>query len=692
MKIETNSLKEELSIIKNAINDTKSGKGSIILISGETGYGKTYLTKNSIELCNLSENNITGFYSECEVPIGKFNISNVLPLKPFTKIVEGLIHNKGVSAQKRFAMNVGLTLLTAIPLAGEVFYAAKEISKDWREYKKDKSTELSISSNELVTNFYNTICTYADKSPLLFVLEDMQWCDSQTIELIELFIQNINSLPIVFIISYRQSEVTISGSALYRLINSKNESITEIALKPLSREIISPFISKYIKNYIQNNSFEHFLFSHSFGVPGIIAEYLVYFQKHSPFDEKGNLILNLDEDLLVISSQSIITKVLDELNDEEINVLSCCAAEGRQFTAFIASRLLNTDILSCIKVLKNINRKSGIIKSIGSQNRYGVKTTVYEFTQAFYYKHFESLLEYEEYQALHGLIANILQDQFDSTKSQEVKEEIAPYLAAHSTESGDNETARKMMIEVAKYAQKINNNELYNESMKNFVESNDETHSKEDLETEFKFQTKIISQTNSNVLNNENKENSNNNQSNSNPIDLIAESIKKEFISVRQIFVSDYHNKKYNLVTQSANEYYELHKTSLRLIEKVQLLTLIAKSYIEMNELNLAEEKIKEAALLIEGTKDFKSECFLLNTMANYYSAKSEDIKALETLKKAAQMSLKLPAELRLMTLTNIALILDKTDSSKAQVYFNASSKLTKSLSFSSFNEFLSKN
>ena len=142
MKIETNSLKEQISILKSAISETRNGKGSILFVAGEAGLGKTYLSKNAIELCSLAENNIIGFVSECEVPIGKFNISNVLPLKPFAKIVEELIHNKGVSAQKRFAFNVGLTLLTAIPLAGEVFYAAKEISKDWREYKKDKTNEI----------------------------------------------------------------------------------------------------------------------------------------------------------------------------------------------------------------------------------------------------------------------------------------------------------------------------------------------------------------------------------------------------------------------------------------------------------------------------------------------------------------------------------------------------------------------
>lgn len=690
MKIETNSLKEQISVVKNAIAKTKTGKGSIIFVSGEAGLGKTYLAKNAMELCSLSENNIIGLSSESEAPIGKFNISNVMPLKPFAKIIEGLIHNKGVSAQKRFALNVGLTLLTAIPLAGEVFYAAKEISKDWREYKKDKTTETNNSSNEAVTNFYNTICSYATKSPLLLVLEDMQWCDGQSVELIELFAQNIDTLPIVFLISFRSSEVTISNSALYRLVNSKDDNFVEVVLKPLEKLMLSSFISKYMNSYIKNQEFEDYLYAHSFGVPGILAEYLVYFQKHSPFGAEGNLNINLDEDLLPISSQSIITKALEDLSEDEMNVLSCCAAEGKQFTAFIASNLLNTDILSCIRILKSIQRKSGIIKSIGSQSRYGIKTTVYEFTQAFYFKHFESLLEYEEYQALHGLIANILQEKFDTTKSQDLKDEIAPYLAAHSTESGDEETARKMIIEVAKYAQRIESKELYNASMVKYVESEDETHSKGDLETEFNnktggIATGKVSEQDINIKNS-------NGISSDSPIDLISESIKQEFLSIRQIFVKDYHNKNYKNVIESADEYYELHKMKLKLIEKVQLLTLIAKSYIEMNELSGAEEKLKEAALLIEGTKDFKSECFLLNTLANFYSAKGDNENALNTLKKAAQMSLKLPAELRLMTLTNIALILEKTDLNKAKVYFDASSKLTKSLAYSTFNEFLNRN
>lgn len=680
----------ELSVLRERIAKLKTGCGTIICITGETGFGKSTLLNAYAGLCVSKEYNLLNTYVKTQAPIGKFDVSNIQPLMPFTKAFENLLSGDDLGAKKKFALKAGLTVLSGIPIAGDLFYMIKELGRDWRDYRKDRSSVAAKKVSAGAADYYDTLCSFADKSPLALLIDDMQWSDAQTTELLNLIAENIIKIPIIIVIAFRRTDVERKGSPLQSFINNqlnKNPDVIEIGLKPFNRNQLSELCRFMLPRYKQEKKFEDWLFDRSYGIPGIISEYLNFFRQKSPFREDGTLDDNFDNvEYYPVSVQAAFSELLVKLNEDEKNVLSICSAEGRRFTALIVSELLNTDILTAIKKLRSIQNKTGIIKSLGAQYRYGVKSTVYEFTQSFYHSFFESSLEYEEHVALHGQIANLLKKKYEEAENESIRQEIAPFIAAHSSESGDEETAKSMLLVAAKTAQEYGSKEIVETAYQSFREIEDHGLPRE--ENSDQSPENVIFQ---NILHNAETEYSGDDENDvtENGSNLLngygtADS-DRDFISIRRAIVDAYHQEKFQLAADTSLDYLKQNEHTLRSYEKAILISLAVKSFLEMGDSGMADKLFDMGEHLLKNERDPVSECFIYNSHALILSAKGLNTQAEETLRLAAQKAMNLPMELRLLTLANIATIVKDTDQHKAAKYFAAIRTLGRNLHFDDF-------
>lgn len=681
---------KELSVFRERINNLQSGRGAIVCVTGETGFGKSTLLNAFDGLCASKDYNIVHTYVRTQAPIGKFDVSNIQPLAPFTKAFENLLSGDEVTAKKKFAFKAGLTVLSGIPIAGDLFYMIKELGRDWRDYRKDRSSVAAMKVSAGAADYYDTLCSFADKAPLVLLIDDMQWSDAQSTELLNLIAENLIKIPVIIAIAFRRSEIERKGSPLASFIRNqmnKNEDVFEVELIPFNRNQLTELCRFMLPRYKQEKRFEDWLFDRSYGIPGIISEYLNFFRQKSPFREDGSLDENFDNiDYFPVSVQAAFSELLSKLDDEEKNVLSICSAEGRRFSALIVSELLNTDILTTIKKLRSIQNKAGIIKSLGAQYRYGAKSTIYEFTQSFYHTFFEGSLEYEEHVALHGHIASLLKKKYDEAGNESVKQEIAPFLAAHSAESGDEETAKSMLLVAAKTAQEYGSREVMETAYQNFrqiedygiVANNGAEESPEDVifqnimqNTEAEYQS-----------NGENSDSSSNGGlasggNNSN--------IERDFISIRRAIVDAFHQEKYQLAADTALDYLKQNEAMLRTFEKSILISLAVKSYLELDNAGMVSKLYDMGDHLVKNENDPVAECFIYNSQALILSYKGKNARAEEILRLAAQKAMNLPMELRLLTLANIASLIKDTDPHRAARYYSAIRNLGRNLHFDDF-------
>jgi hypothetical protein len=687
-KINITANSELYKLFDEKLIEVRKKHGSIICLEGETGYGKSHVLNQLGLKCAEGDTGVDAVIVETQAPIGKFQIGNLQPLLPFTRAMEKLLSRdtlKKGSAMANLIKNSGITLLASIPVTDIVFYAVKEIGRDIKQYKEEKAKAKSGNISNVAMDFFATLKKLAEKKPLVVMFDDMHWADAQSIEVLNLFAETISELPIIFVISFKKSVVLSKASPLISFIDqyAKSdvyENIVHFDIQELDSIGVHQLAKNYIEDYQRNEEFEKWLFAKSYGVPGVIVEYLKYFNVNSPFNQDWTLKEDFETGSYVPTSvQAAFSQMLEKLSEIDKNLLSICSAEGRQFTAIIVSELMNTDILSTIKLLRSIQNRSGIINSLGAKNRYGMKTTVYEFSQAFYQSFFENQLEYEEHVALHGQIANLLKKRFEETDSEAVKDAIAPYVAAHSVEAGDEETARSMLLASAQAASKTGSREIIEEAYENFrtiygEAKGEETPSKEEFEFKEILRTEEAPGANSD-------ENAGTDGAGM-PFVYHGNINYDDFFEFRQSVVDDFHSGNFAECAERSYTYYSTKITDLRINEKAQLLALAVRSYCEKEDLHNAQKVNVEAMKLLEDSEDPIAECFIYNAGALMENKFGSNEKALGFLQLAATRAIELPSELKMLTLANIAHILESSGSEKHRRYLRAAKKLTEHLHF----------
>ena len=512
---------------------------------------------------------------------------------------------------------------------------------------------------------------------ILILLHNLLNADSVPLELLQSFTEKMPDIPISIIFTYNPSMTGHKFGAFDNYIGHLNENINclNISLEPFGVEEVRAYCKLNMDAYKASSEFEEWLLNKTFGVPGYIDGYLQHFKKKSPFNEKGKLDLG-NEDVFPEDIYQALSKAITDLSEDDKNVLSVCSVEGKEFSAYLTAQLLNTDVLTAIKRLKVLQNKTGVIRSTGVKTKYGVKTTVYEYTQPYFHSYFDSILEYEERVSLHGQIAAFLKNKLDETSNKNLKNELAPYIVAHSIISGDEDTAKEMLVVSARAANEIDSREVIENAFSVYQELSSQTGENSDQSADSVIFKELI---NNVIVSMPAMSDSARNaliQDANYPID---------FNYVRRTIVDEYHKKNYSKCIELAETYIFNHKKTLKPSEETQLMALIARSEIELENFDRAEELCTKATELISDKNEPISDTFIQNVSALIEINKGNNDKAYRILQSAAKKAMSLPPEIRLLTISNIALLLKSLDDKSAEKFLQVIRRLTNQLNFDEF-------
>lgn len=672
---------DELGTLLAHCNQLQHNKGGILCLTGETGYGKTSLLERFARECKKQLPQAVVLQTACHQPVGMLQIGKAQPLYPFRHIMEQLAREDRNTAKKKLYQSIGMTVLATLPLVGDVFYAAKEISRDLKEFKnKGKKDEpQKFSSQGLIADYVQAIATLAKEGPLVLLLDDMQWCDAQSVQLLALLSQRIATIPVLCVLAYRESEARLAAHSLIPFADSgvANRSIAaKMELRALTPDNARDMCKLHLPAYKPNEQFEQWLLEHSGGVPGIVAEYLRYFRMHSPFDEAGRLSEHFEHDEFIPATvQALFATAIEQLSEDDRAVLSLASVEGRECTVFVLAQLMNTDVLTAIRRLRSLQQRTGIIRSRGAETQYGIRTTVYEFTQALYHKYFLQSLEYEERTAIHAQIAEILQKQFEVAENDIERDSIAPYLAAHSGESGDKERMKTMVLHTAYTADRYDSDDTLDYLF--------EVHT-----TTAALDTPVMEQVNRefvSLLNNRRREEL---VHNAHSVATHATRFGVEhFAAVRDAVTQHFLAGHYANALQVGETFLLIHGENLLPHERLELCTLLARCLSETGNLEKAEEWFTEALAEAQALHNREWKCLALVGYALLMSKRNNAEKMEELLRQAVEIALTLPREFQLLISANIADLLHDTDAAEAERHRVAASRLASELQFYTFAE-----
>ncbi len=208
---------EELSRLRSAFQDAQAGKSSIVVIHGEAGAGKSRILR---ELTSYAQSEgasvLTGRGTEDKVPYSPW----VELLREYVASVPSEVLRRMIAGNPadlaRLVPDITVKLGTIPPV--------KSIGE-----QQDK-----IRLFETITQF---LIAVSKEQPLLVLLDDMEWADQASIDLLEYFVRSTGNLRILAICGYRTEEIEADSPLEKSLMRLNRERVLEnISLKNLTLE------------------------------------------------------------------------------------------------------------------------------------------------------------------------------------------------------------------------------------------------------------------------------------------------------------------------------------------------------------------------------------------------------------------------------------------------------------------------
>ena len=294
------------------------GQGSLVLIGGEPGVGKTRLTE---ELG--SEAVAKGF----RVLVGRcYEIDGAPPYVPFVEILEQAL--AAAASPEAFRALLGAD--------------APEVAKllpGLRRQFPDIPAPLELPPEQERHYLFNSLRDYLARAaagrPLFLVLDDLHWADEGTLLLLEHFAERIPRLAVLVVGTYRDTEVTPD----HRLARSLEDLLRrrlahQVSLKRFPEEGVAGLL-RALSGQEPPASFVGAVHAETQGNPFFTEEVFKHLAEEGRlYDEDGRfrsevVIGELD---VPESLRLVLGRRLERLGDDGRRALAAAAVVGRAFT------------------------------------------------------------------------------------------------------------------------------------------------------------------------------------------------------------------------------------------------------------------------------------------------------------------------------------------------------------------------
>ena len=411
-----------------AIADSLSGTSKILLLTGDAGIGKTTLVERVIPTI-IGKN---GYFIR-----GKFtSLASDTPYKAITQALGGLIRQlltETTEKRQLWKQKIQAAIANNGKIITNVLPELELIIGSQPEIPKLPPLE---RQNRFNTVFIEFIRVFArPKSPLVLFLDDWQWADSDSLNLIELLLKNEDLRYLRIVGAYRSQEVASNPSLARTIENIARIAKTEpIVLEPLSIAEINCLSIDTLKcQSTELFSLADLLYQRTGGNPYFLKLLLqTFYREKLLFFDFATLNWQWDIDEIKATSIAnfnvlkLVCGNLDRLSARCRQILKLAACLGHQFDSTTLADIWHSaaeDIcinnsLSQNEIVKELNYalKAGIIIFAEQSS-----TTTYQFLHHHIYQTVYSLLEPEELVRLHLTIGQFFLQQ---TPKEEIEENI----------------------------------------------------------------------------------------------------------------------------------------------------------------------------------------------------------------------------------------------------------------------------
>jgi ABC-type oligopeptide transport system substrate-binding subunit/predicted Ser/Thr protein kinase len=461
----------ELTQLDEYLQKALAGQGQVVFITGNAGRGKTALLQEFAYQAQEGHGELLVASGNCNPHTGAGD--PYLPFRDVLGMLTGDVESRWtagaitqVHARRlwEYIPNIVEVLIDNGPDLIDVFVFGGELVKrastavfdkaPWLDRlralaERERSAPGELEQTHLFDQFANVMSELASQRPLLIMLDDLQWADAGSIDLIFHLSRRIEGGRILIACAYRPDEVVLGRNGgrhpLEKVLSELKRYFGDIWIdlgemdETEDRDFVEDFLDTEPNRL--DKEFRHALYRHTSGHPLFTIELLRAMQERGDLihDEKGRWIEGpaLDWSTLPARVEGVIEERVGRLETELREILSVASVEGEDFTAQVIAQVQEIGERQLLRELSQELEKRHRLVRVGGEVRVGRRhLSRYQFAHTLIQRYLYNELSPGERRLLHGEIASVLEELYEGRE-----EEITVQLARHYTEAGEAEKA-----------------------------------------------------------------------------------------------------------------------------------------------------------------------------------------------------------------------------------------------------------
>jgi tetratricopeptide (TPR) repeat protein len=412
----------ERRAIRAAIDRALMGHGSLVMLGGGSGVGKTRLAMEMAEYASrVGFNCGIGHCYERDEPC---------PYLPFAEIIEsGLAQAASLDDFRRRMGENAPELAQIAPSLRRVF---PDIPQPLDLPPAQKRRYLFQSVSEALARATQT-------RSYLYILDDLHWADESSLGLLIHLANRVAQLPVVIIGTYRE-EYSEGNPALVRTLEELiRQGVRPLKVGGLSREDITQMLTELGRRQ-PPASLVSVIFEESQGNPFFVEEVFRHLVEDGKvFDAAGEFRADLADIMIEETDvpenvRLIIGRRLERLGETEKRALAAAAVIGRSFSFQLLAGISRVDIDELFTVIEKAQKMGMIIPSSEGPER------PFTFTHELVRQTLLAAISAPRRQQLHAAVADSIARLYPDAVT-----ERAGYIADHLIKAGPFGDERRLV-------------------------------------------------------------------------------------------------------------------------------------------------------------------------------------------------------------------------------------------------------
>jgi len=420
---------EEMNALKEAVYRAVHGEGGLVFVHGEAGIGKTRLVR---ELGAYARSRgVQVLYGRCPA---LFRMDGVPPYILWREVIKDYLET---CTPEQLYRVIGY-------YPAEVVKLVPELGQKLRSFPQSLPISPEQEQNRLFEAVSQFITNISQETPLLVVLDDLQWTDPSSLLLLHYLARDVQKSSLLLLGAYRDTDIDSKHPLTPVLAELNRESFPQsIHLKRMSLSDVSEMIKNILEQEAVPSEFCRLVYEKTGGNPFFVGEVVkslkeedVIYREENRWEFKEVSKIEFPETV-----KSVLKTRFARLDEECQSVLTFASFVGNDFTLEAMCALTGIEESKLLELMDKM-LKTGLIKEreirgegVCSFSDILVRDVVYDEV---------SLLKRKK---LHGVVGCALEKVY----AKKIEEHLGE-LASHFLESGEKDKALDYFLKAGEKA------------------------------------------------------------------------------------------------------------------------------------------------------------------------------------------------------------------------------------------------